>query len=155
MFQRYVASDSYGCCKSRLRRCICCKCFRGMLQAFIQSVSSVSNVRCKRFDLDVVYVSHMLQEYVPNVSVVSFLCCSKYFMLQVFLSGCCICFTHMLQVYVPNVSYASDLCCFQKFHVASVSCCKYFMLLVSWGTGQVPEKGHGELEASRWGARRA
>jgi hypothetical protein len=33
--------------------------FRGMLQAFVQNVSSVSNVCCKHFDLDVAYVSHI------------------------------------------------------------------------------------------------
>jgi hypothetical protein len=30
-----------------------------MLQKFVQNVSPVSNVCCKRFDLDVAYVSHM------------------------------------------------------------------------------------------------
>ena len=62
IFQKYVASVSYGCCKSRLGYCICCKCFRGILQAFVQSVSSVSDVCCKRFDLDVAYIcfTHML-----------------------------------------------------------------------------------------------
>ena len=59
MFQRYVTSVSYGCCKSTSGCCICCKCFTGMLQTFVQSVSSVSNVCCKRFDLDVAYVSHI------------------------------------------------------------------------------------------------
>jgi hypothetical protein len=55
-----------------------------MLQAFVQSVSSVLDVCYKRFDLDVAYVATYVARYVPNVSVVSFLCCSKYFMLQVF-----------------------------------------------------------------------
>jgi hypothetical protein len=30
-----------------------------MLQAFVQSVSSISDICCKRFDLDVVYVSYI------------------------------------------------------------------------------------------------
>ena len=47
----------------------CCKCFKGMLQAFVQNISSVSDVYCKRFDLDVAYVSHI---YVVRV-------CSKCF----------------------------------------------------------------------------
>ena len=47
----------------------CCKCFKGMLQAFVQNVLSVSDVCFKRFDLDVAYVSHI---YVVRV-------CSKCF----------------------------------------------------------------------------
>jgi hypothetical protein len=31
-----------------------------MLQEFVQNVSSVPNVCCKHFDLDVAYISHML-----------------------------------------------------------------------------------------------
>ena len=60
---------------------------------------------CKRFDLDVAYVSHMLQEYIPNVSV---LCYSKCFHVVSCkcLSGRCICcngYTRMLQMYVSAV----------------------------------------------------
>jgi hypothetical protein len=46
-------------------------------------------------------------------------------MLQVCLSGCCICFTHMLQVYYLDVAYVCNV--FQVFfqvfqmHVSSVS----------------------------------
>ena len=47
----------------------CCKCFKGMLQAFVINISSVSDICCKRFDLDVAYVSHI---YVARV-------CSEYF----------------------------------------------------------------------------
>jgi hypothetical protein len=46
-----VAKVDRGCC-------ICCKCFRGMLQVFVQNISSVSDACCKRFDLDVVYFIH-------------------------------------------------------------------------------------------------
>jgi len=59
----YVASVSEACRK----------CFRGMLQAFVQNVLDVC---CKRFYLNVAHVSHMLQGYVFNVSV---LCCNKCF----------------------------------------------------------------------------
>ena len=83
------------------RYCICCKCFIGMLQVFkrfVQNVSSVLDVCCKRSDLDVAYVSHI--------------CCNMFQMFQLFrsyvavnvLSRCCICFTQMLQVYVLDVS---------------------------------------------------
>jgi hypothetical protein len=37
----------------------CCKCFRDMLQEFVQNVSFVPDICCKRFDLDVAYVSHI------------------------------------------------------------------------------------------------
>jgi hypothetical protein len=63
----YVASVSEACCK----------CFKGMLQAFVRNVSSVLDVCCKHFDLDVAYVSHI---YVARV-------CSK----------CFNCFSLMLQ----------------------------------------------------------
>jgi hypothetical protein len=46
-----VVKVDWGCC-------ICCKCFN-ILQEFVQNVSSVPYVCCKRFDLDIVYVSHI------------------------------------------------------------------------------------------------
>jgi hypothetical protein len=42
----------------------CYICFRYILQASIQNVSSVSDVRCKCVYLDVVVVIHVLQTYV-------------------------------------------------------------------------------------------
>jgi hypothetical protein len=36
-----------------------CKFFKGMLQVFVQNVSSVSDVRYKLFYVDVAYVSHI------------------------------------------------------------------------------------------------
>jgi hypothetical protein len=102
----------------------CCKCFRGILQVCIQNISFVSDVNCKCFDLNIVYISHiccksmfqMFQLFHSYVAIIVF-------MLQVVsvLSRCCICFTNMLQVYVPNVS--STLYCIQVF-----SCCMCFML---------------------------
>jgi hypothetical protein len=83
--------------------CTCCKCFRLMLQSFVQNVSSVSDV-CLQvfFYLDVAYVSHiccksMFQMFYLFQSYVS----ASVFMLQVVsvLSGSCICcsgYTHML-----------------------------------------------------------
>jgi hypothetical protein len=76
-----------------------------MLQAFVQNLSSVSDV----------YFTHILQEYVPNVSSVLVLCCSKFFHVASVLSGCCICccgYTRMLQVYVPNGSKCFS--CFRR-----------------------------------------
>jgi hypothetical protein len=73
MFQRYVASISYRCCKNRSGYCICCNGYTRMFQASVLNVSSVfSDVCCKSFYLDIVYVS--------------------YICLLVFLLGRCICF---------------------------------------------------------------
>ena len=75
----------------------CFRCFRGMLQVFYIDVAKV--------DRDV-----------PYVVMVVHVCCKRMFlmfhlffrcMLQVFLSGCCICFTHMLQVFYLNVAYVA------------------------------------------------
>jgi hypothetical protein len=84
----------------------CCKCYRNMLQKFVQNVSSVSDICCKCFDLDVAYVSHiccngMFQMFHMFRSSVA----ASIFMLQVasILSGCCICFHTYVQVYVPDV----------------------------------------------------
>ena len=40
--------------------CICCKCFRDMLQEFSQNVLSVPDICYKRFDLYVAYVSQAI-----------------------------------------------------------------------------------------------
>jgi hypothetical protein len=113
-----------------------------MSQVFQRLVASVYSKGfiscCKRFDLDVAYVSYicyksmfqMFQLFQSYVAV-------SVFMLQVtsVLSGSCICFIRMLQMYVINVSSASDVCCIQVFHVSDVC----------------PEshRGHG-LDARAW-----
>ena len=52
----------------------CCKCFRGMLHAFVQNISSILDVCCKHFLSGCcTCYTHMLPEYVQNVSVVSVL----------------------------------------------------------------------------------
>jgi hypothetical protein len=66
-YQRYIASVSYGYCKSRSECCICCKCFRCMLQVFQRLVASVYSkcFICFRrmlqafFYLDVAHISHI------------------------------------------------------------------------------------------------
>jgi hypothetical protein len=116
MFERYIASVSYGYCKSSLGCCICYKRLFKMFHLFL-------DVCCKHFYLDIAYVSHLcckglfemfqlFQSYV-EISV---------FMLPfaIVLFGCCICFTHMLQLYIPNVSSVSVVCCIQEFHVSEV-----------------------------------
>ena len=89
MFQRYVASVSYGCCKSRSG---CCTCYNGctcMFQVYVPNVSSVfSDVCLQVFHLDVAYVF-------ANVSIV---------------------FIRMLQVFHLDVSKV-DLVLQQVFHM--------------------------------------
>jgi hypothetical protein len=48
-----------------------------------------------------------LHTYVPNVRSKCFICFFRH-MLQVCLSGCCICFTHMLQVFYLDVAYVCN-----------------------------------------------
>jgi hypothetical protein len=88
--------------------------------AYVVSVSSVSDVCCKCFDLFVACVSHMLQEYVANVS---FLCYSKYFfMLQVFCLDVMLDMFHTCCKYMFQMFYA-----LQTYVALSVSCCKCFV----------------------------
>jgi hypothetical protein len=65
----HVASVSSGCCKSRLRCCICYNGYTHMLQASIPNVSSVSsNVCCKCVYLDCICFTHILQVFYLNVA---------------------------------------------------------------------------------------
>jgi hypothetical protein len=76
-----------------------------MLQAFIQNVSSLFQTYvCKCFDLDVVYVSHMLQEYVPNVQ---FYIAASVFMLQVV----------SIYLEVAYIAMAIHVCCKYMFQM--------------------------------------
>jgi hypothetical protein len=74
---------------------ICCKCFRGMLQAFVQNISSVSNMCCKHFDLDVAYVSHI---YVARASVLD-VCCKRFDLDVTYVSH--ICYKSMFEMFQP------------------------------------------------------
>jgi hypothetical protein len=100
MFQRYVASVSYRCCKSRSWCCTCYNGYTRMFQVYVLNVSTVLDVCCKYFylnvakvDLNVAYTC-MLQSYFPSgfrcfirvvqvfhmhvliVSFVFFVCCN-------------------------------------------------------------------------------
>jgi hypothetical protein len=60
MFQTYVTSFSYGCCKSGSGCCICCNGCTRMLQVSVPNVSSIfSDVCCKCVYMDVTYLSHI------------------------------------------------------------------------------------------------
>jgi hypothetical protein len=77
LFQRYVAVVSYGYCKSRsgmLYILQCCKCFRGMLQVFVQNVSSIADICCKRFLSECL---HMFHTYVATICSICFRRCCK------------------------------------------------------------------------------
>jgi hypothetical protein len=92
MFQRYVASVLYGCCKSRSEYCIlCCNDYTRMLQAYVPNVSSgffltyVASV--------FIWMLQMFHTYVA--SVLSGYCICFAMDLQVFLEFFCKCFRHM------------------------------------------------------------
>jgi hypothetical protein len=99
-----VAKVDRGCC-------ICCKCFRDILQEFVQNILSFTDVHCNRFDLNVAYVSHICFNIMFHLFQSSIT--ASVFMLQVgsVLSGCC-------------------KCMLQKFYMlhSSVSCCTCSML---------------------------
>jgi hypothetical protein len=91
---------------------VCFKCFRCfivMLQLFHADVAKVDSICCNS-------CTCTLQAFIPNVS-----CVFSVRMLQLCLSGCCICFTHMLHVFYLDVVYGYNG--FQVFHkhVSSVS----------------------------------
>jgi hypothetical protein len=132
MLQRYVTSVLYGCCKSRLRCCICCKCFKGSCKRLFKVFHLLSDVCCKCLDLDAAYVSHICY----NITFQMFQLFHYYVALSIF----------MLRVFYFDVAYVSYKVCkymFQMFHMhLSVSCCKCFMFQryihffkESWGHG--------------------
>jgi hypothetical protein len=105
MFHMYVASVSYGCCKSGSGCCIvvmvvhvCCKLFFPMFHRFFRRMLKVCLFGC-------------------------FICFTH--MLQVFLSGCCVCFTMVSSVFSGVFASVSDTCfkCFiyLQTYVASVA----------------------------------
>jgi hypothetical protein len=104
VFQRYVV---YGFCKGRSGCCTCCNSYTPMLQAFVQNISSISQMHvasvlsrcCICFHTDVakrliemflIHFRHMLQVFYLDVTYVSHKCCTHLF-------KCFICFRFMLQ----------------------------------------------------------
>jgi hypothetical protein len=97
-----VVKSRSGCCTY----CIYCKCLRWMLHAFVQNISSISDVRW---------------EYVPNVSSVFNL------MLQQVFSCC------KLQMFYLDVAFvAVTIQCMLQAYVLTVSdiCCKCFIWML-------------------------
>ena len=49
LFQRYVASVSYGCCKNRSGCCTCCIGYTCIIQVYVLNISFVLDVCCNCF----------------------------------------------------------------------------------------------------------
>jgi hypothetical protein len=110
MFLRYVASVAYGCCKSRLKCCTCCKGYTHMLQVFVHVSSIFRRILQVCLSRCCICFTQMLQEFVRNVLSISNACCK-----------CFIWMLHIFHVLVSNVSSISDVCCSKSFW-----CCKCF-----------------------------
>jgi hypothetical protein len=110
MFQMYVTSVSYECCKSRSRCCICCNSYTRMLQVSIQNVSSISDVRCKCF----ICMLHMLQWlYIYVVSI----CFKCFIYFQMYVATGVSCFKRILldeTAGVTRCAFACRVCAFPR-----------------------------------------
>jgi hypothetical protein len=109
-----------------------------VFRMFHRHVSSVS-CGCLQNYIGVLHMLQWLCMYVASVYSQCFICFFRH-MLQMCLSGCCICFTHTLQVFYLDVAYvcncfSSVFMCFmrmfwifQPFHtcvaIVSVGCLK-------------------------------
>jgi hypothetical protein len=133
---------SYECCKSRLRYCICCKYFRGILQAFVQNVYLFQTYVASIFYLNIAYVSFFIR-----CCICSHICCKSMFeMFQLFqsyvaisvfilqdasvLSGCYIC----VHIHVASV-YSKCFICFKCMLHPSVSCSRGRVMEHDLGAG--------------------
>jgi hypothetical protein len=111
MFQRYVASVSYGCCKNRSGCFVCYNDCTLICKYCSTCFICFSNVCYKCVYLDVTYVSHI--HYKCFI-----------WMLHVFqwfssVFRCfCMCFSRMFQVFQAHVS---------SIHLSSHICCKCFI----------------------------
>jgi hypothetical protein len=85
---------------------VCCKRMFRVFQMFQRYVASISDGCCKNRSGCCIYCNsctRMLQRSVTNVSSVF-----SGRMVQVCLSGCCICFTHRLHVFYLDVAYVCN-----------------------------------------------
>jgi hypothetical protein len=108
MFQRFVVSVSYRCCKSRSGCCICCNSCTRMLQTLFPNVSYVFRTYVASVFIWILHIFHI---YVASV-----------------LSRCCVCLQwfssvsgvfQVFQTHISSVSFVSFL------YVASVAS-RYF-----------------------------
>jgi hypothetical protein len=96
----------YGCCKSRSRYRIYCNGYTHMLQISIHNVSSILDIYCKCFYLDIVYIVMAIHIHYKH-------------MFQMF---------HLLQTYIIESAFML----FRVFHFHTRHIVKYCN--VSWAT---------------------
>jgi hypothetical protein len=116
MFQRYITSVLYRCCKSRSGYCTYCNGYTRMIQVYVPNVSSVSDVCCKFFIWNVA-----MQVF----RVFSYVCCKCFIwmfamathMFSRFFWCFCKCFKRMLQVFQLFWTYVASI---------SSGCCKIY-----------------------------
>jgi hypothetical protein len=145
LFQRYVASVSYGYCKNRLECCngytrteyvtsVCFKCFIYFLdvwcKCFYLDVSYISYLCCKCFYLDVAYVFiwmlHTFHTYVASIFI------SMLHMFHTYVASVFIWMLHMFCNDFSSVFRCFRKCfrhMFQLFYLSSDACCKCFIWL--------------------------
>jgi hypothetical protein len=111
LFQMYVSSVLYECCKSTSGCCIYCNgCIR-MLQVSVPSVSSLFFRRMLQVCLSgcSIYFTHMLQVFYLDVT---FVCNSFKVFLSVFASASDVCFKYFICILLYVVSITSE--CFKS-----------------------------------------
>jgi hypothetical protein len=107
----------------------CCKCFKGMFQAFVQNISYILDVCCKRFRFGCcICFTHICRKSMFKMfQPFSVLCWNKCFYV-----ACCTCFVAccMFHKHVPNVCFKCFIC-FRCMLLLNVS---YFRGRELWGT---------------------
>jgi hypothetical protein len=97
MFQRFVASVSYGCC-------ICCNGYTCMLQVYVPNVLSVSQTYVASVNLNVAYVSRICCKcliWMLHMLATAFKCFRAFYK----------CFRRMLQEFRIYVASGLSECC--------------------------------------------
>jgi hypothetical protein len=113
VFQRYIASVSYRCCKSRSGCCICCNDYARMFQVYVLNVSSISNVRYKYFHMDVAKVdlnvayACIFQVFHTSIASIS----SRCYIIFAMVSSVFQVILQVFQTHVLSVSSVSLICC--------------------------------------------
>jgi hypothetical protein len=107
MFHKYVASVSYGCCKSRSRFCICCNGCARMLQSFCFQCFIYFFIRMLQVCLSRCYIcfTHMLHVFHLDVACTFAMAFSSVF--RCVSDVCCKCFNcskRMMQLFHLDVS---------------------------------------------------
>jgi hypothetical protein len=122
MFQRYVTSVVYRCCKSRSGCSTCCNGYTHIFQVYVPNISFVPDVCCKCF-------IWMLQKYIWMLHIHT---CYKQIFLSVLrcfirtfasvLFVCCICLQWFFEIFFKWFRKCFGRL-FQMFHLSSFLCC--------------------------------